>query len=412
MNQKRCINIDWLELYCLEDPTQYPMDADYFQLHGHHVEPREYGTRQYKQMFTIFRRNEPWIEIRREPVSGEDTGRAKGMFSVYSCHIRLHNAACYSDTAVIDLENFLFQYRYDVRRIYRLDICCDFERFDFGDLPAKVLQRYMEGKYTKINQSTIAAHGRDQWDGRHWNSVSWGNQKSMVSTKFYNKSMELATAKHDKPYIRYAWMLCGLVNDFMSLTKTKADGTTYKPDIWRVEFSIKSSARGYYKLGDKTSKDPKRDMVPHNLNLYETREQLYVAFLSLAHHYFHFKKYKPNVRKYDCEDKPLFDYTNLKNIYHIDREISARKPSNALLTLKYRLQRFRETTLDIDVRIAAQKIEEYIDRMMLHDTMTEFSRKDFQLLQVLLGLRIGSTNSYDEDRQRAQQIVDAADQLF
>lgn len=412
MIPKRCINIDWLELYCLEDQTLYPMNADYYAQLGYYVVPREYGTRQYREMFTIYRQNEPWIEIRRNPVAGEETGRAKGMFSPYSCHIRLHNAACYLDFPVVEIEDFLFKNRYDVRRIYRLDIAMDFERFDKGDLPNDFLRRYMSGKYAKINQSNIAAHGRDMWDGRSWNSISWGNEKSMVSTKFYNKTLELSRPNHDKPYIRYAWMLCDLITNFQTMTKTTAKGITYKPEIWRVEFSIKSSAQGWYQLDKDSGRKHSSEMVPHNLNLYETREQLLTAFFSLAAHYFHFKKHIAGRRKYDCPDKELFVKEAGCEIYHIDRVISSRQPSLLIQRLKRQLENFQQTTLDIDVRIACQKIVEYLDRLILSNSMSTFSQKELKFLQVLLTLRLNSTLSYDEDRKRAEAIIESADRIF
>ena len=107
----------------------------------------------------------------------------------------------------------------------------------------------MAGRYSKINQANISAHGLDQWDGREWNSISWGAKKSMVTTRFYNKTMELKQV-HDKPYIRQAWYLCGLVDDWNTLEKKRRDGTTYKPQIWRVEFAIKSSTKKWFVVED------------------------------------------------------------------------------------------------------------------------------------------------------------------
>ena len=63
---KRCVNIDWLEVYVLEDNMRYPCNADYFRRHGYFVTERVYGTRQYKEMFTLDdSHGETFIEIRR-----------------------------------------------------------------------------------------------------------------------------------------------------------------------------------------------------------------------------------------------------------------------------------------------------------------------------------------------------------
>ena len=68
----RCINLDWLEVYALEDTNLFPCDADFFRKHGWRVEERDYGTRTYRQMFTIYdQRDEPLFEIRRWPYSNK-----------------------------------------------------------------------------------------------------------------------------------------------------------------------------------------------------------------------------------------------------------------------------------------------------------------------------------------------------
>lgn len=406
----RCVNIDWLELYCLESPNVYPCNAEFYRRQGYDVRERDYGTRQYREMFTIVDRNGlPWIEIRRNPVAGEDAKGVKGMFNPYSCHIRLSNVACYSNDPVVKLEDFLFQYQYDVSRIFRLDICLDFERFDKGDDPSDVLNRYLKGKYTKINQSNISAHGRDLWDGRKWNSVSWGNPKSMVSTKMYNKTMELQTAK-DKPYIRYAWQMAGLVDDYINLTKTKANGSTYKPEIWRVEFSIKSSARAWYVIEDNSHRKSKQVALPHSLNLYETREQLLTAFASLSHHYFHFKHYQANRRKDRCQDKVLFVFDKEDTVYKIDRLITDRPRNNADDTLKARLEQYREHRANKAIYDACQTIIDSITDDQLGASLVHFSAEEIRILRRLINLRTPRpTNSYDDDLKTARADAIQAD---
>lgn len=403
----RCINIDWLELYCLESPALYPCDADYFRRCGYFVKERDYGTRQYRQMFTIEDSDgQPFVEVRREPVSAEDDSRNKGMFSPFSCHIRLTNYACYKNTPVVDMENFLFRHQYDVQRIFRLDICLDFVKFDCGDDPQDVLRRYMAGKYTKINQAHIAAHGRDLWDGRHWNSVSWGANKSMVSTKFYCKSMELRQAK-DKPYVRYAWFQNGLVDDFINMTARKADGTIYKPEVWRVEFSIKSSARAWYRVEDCNSRKSKSIMCEHTLNLYETRDQLITAFASLQHHYFHFKVYKESVRKDRCPDKVLFRFSKEDTSYQIDRLITSNKiqTSYDAYNLKKHLLEYKQVKADNAVRDAVDVIVADIDNFMLSQYLVHLSQTEIKLLRAAISDRINNGSTFEEAADFAKQTL-------
>ena len=101
----RCINIDWLECYCLEDAIGYPHDADYFRNKGWEVREREYGTPMYEQMFTLYDHyGEPFVEVRRKPKS---MNTAKGIFDQFACHVRLVNRACYANDAARNLSDFI-----------------------------------------------------------------------------------------------------------------------------------------------------------------------------------------------------------------------------------------------------------------------------------------------------------------
>ncbi|MBO7128980.1 MAG: hypothetical protein J6W05_04340, partial [Prevotella sp.] len=126
-NITRCVNIDWLEIYALEDNDKYPMNAEYFRQHGYVVHEREYGTRVYNEMFTIEDgHGNNFIEVRRNPASGDSTFTG---LSELSCHLRLVNRACYSNTAVRDLADFMVTHGYIYQRIFRIDVCYDFVVF-------------------------------------------------------------------------------------------------------------------------------------------------------------------------------------------------------------------------------------------------------------------------------------------
>lgn len=411
----RCVNIDWLELYCLESLSVYPCNADYFRRLGYLVQEREFGTRQYREMFTLLDQNEePVLEIRRNPVSATEDSRIKGMFDPCSCHMRFANRFCYRDDCVQVLLNFLYQHQYTVVRIYRLDICLDFERFDSGDDPQKFLYRYINRKYSKINQSDIAVHGKDLWDGRFWNSVSWGAPKSMVSTKLYNKTMELRE-RHDKPYIRYAWMAASLVDDFVNLTKVGKDGQLYKPEIWRVEFSIRSSAKAWYITEDCTGAKEKHIAMPHDLNCYDTREKLLNAFASLAHHYFHFKKFKEGQRKDRCPDKVLFHFDDSQPVYHLDRLLSARPKDRHLDVLCARLQAFRLRHPNNELCAAIDIILDYIKKLSIANSLPDqYDLDERTLLQQLIAMRIKQSPKHplSDDIATLTHLLDLDEHLF
>lgn len=308
----RCVNLDWLEVHAHE-PFGAPRDALYFGANGYSVRCREYGTRVYREMFTILAPNDDGLlEIRRAPAS---SGLC-GIHDETECHIRLCNRTCYFDNAASLLASFLDKHGYTDVRISRVDICLDFERFDFGDVPSAFVRRYFRHRYAKINQGRISGHGEDTWSGQEWNSLSWGSKSSAVTTKMYNKTMELYDAKLDhfaKPYIREAWFRCGLIDDIQQVTK-KGE----RVDIWRVEFSLRSAVKNWVPIElDGISR--KYQSLKNTLQCYDKREKILVMFASLARHYFRFKKYEDGKRKDRCKDKILFDFDANQQVYKIGR---------------------------------------------------------------------------------------------
>lgn len=408
----RCINIDWLEVYALEDASVFPVDADYFRRCGYFVRERDYGTRVWGQMFTILDdHDEPFIEVRRAPMSTKDVNG--GLLPPEACHLRLTNRACYLPSPISALRDFMARHNYQLVRIFRLDIALDFERFDKGDDPAAFIARYMNGRYSKINQANISAHGIDRWDGRLWNSLSWGSPQSMVGTKFYCKTLELQQAS-DKPYIRYAWFQAGLIDDLISMTKVNAAGETYKPAIWRVEFSIKAAARYWYEIRKSDGKKGGIRM-PHVLSVYDTPMKLEAAFASLARHYFHFKHYEDGKRKDRCKDKVLFDFSPRDTFYKIDRlatHAANTSPQQRLIAL---LRNYDLIVTDPDVHKAIRVIIEYLQFHILK-TMSEAGtpHADIIALQQLIAQRSKGIREKSplQQLEELRSIIEQEGELF
>lgn len=412
---ERCVNIDWLEVYCLEDIQHFPMNATFYEKCGWYVDVREYGTRVYAEMFTLIdKKGNRLFEVRRNPMS--QLARDGGLFPPNSCHIRLTNAACYYPNPIALLRDFLAQNNYTFGKIFRLDLCLDFWRFDSGDMPGAFVRRYMRGSYSKINQSELAAHGTDNWSGRVWQSLSWGKKKSMVSTKMYCKSLELQQV-HDKPYIRQAWLESGLVDDPYNLICHKKDSTPFKVDIWRVEFSLKSSAARSITIECNNGKK-KMLKLPHTLSTYDTKAKQLAMFATLAEHYFHFKKYKPNVRKDRCEDKILFKFSPRDSFYDIQLLAKNSPLDNRLHRLLSNLRNFREHQPDTKVRDACNVLISYITQMIMTDfggsskRLAEFRRfvaeqfayhKRQRILQLMIDAGFEPDDAAAADSQQAVQ---------
>lgn len=420
----RCVNIDWLECYCLEDSINYPHNAEFFRGHGWEVREREYGTPMYQEMFTLYdTHGEPFCEVRRAPKSDKLRG---GIFDPSSAHVRLCNRACYHNCAATNLQLFLEQWGFSYQRITRVDLCLDFERFDYGDDPQVFLQRFVKGRYSKINQANISLHGLDMWDGRSWNSVKWGSPKSMVATRLYNKTMELQQV-HDKPYIRQAWQLSGLVDDWASLEKKRRDGSVYKPAIWRVEFAVKSGTNNWMVIEDYNGDRKRIRSLRNDLNCYKTRADIFNVFLSLAHHYFHFKhvEYKQDSRalaanalraitsdplhplspkdtpatrqlqrKDRCNDKLLFRYSDQDTFYKFEAKMLSATPRNAKLdSLLRQLYAYRDRQYDESVKKACNVLIAKIEtETRITQLASPFSTQEVELLRRVLSEHLRYNN--------------------
>lgn len=367
----RCINIDWLEVYALEPATENPRDAEYFRRAGYIVRERDYGTPVYAEMFTILGQDDlPLLEVRRNPKSkvGE---QVNGVLDPFATHIRLCNRTCYFDNAAELMQQFLEIHHYTLKRISRLDLALDFEKFDSGDDPQKFLNRYINGKYAKVNQSRISLHGLDCWDGRYWNSVKWGSPKSMINTKMYDKTLELRE-QSDKPYIRQAWFATGLIDDWHTLEKKRPDGTIYQPRIWRVEFSIKSHDKNWFRVENPFNTKPKIRSIKHTLDRYFTRIQMCDIFFSICAHYFAFKKMEYQEgkehgadrqlkRKDRCPDKVLFDVSKMTEVYVIRTTATSERQSQKNERLLRYLYEYQQEVHDPKIHKAIYTIIESLE---------------------------------------------------
>lgn len=423
----RCLNIDWLEVHCLEPSGLQARDAEFFRLNGWDVREREYGTRVYEQMFTLLQPGtlEPLIEIRRLPVGNKSAVR-RYVIDPQSCHIRLHNRTCYFASPASLLFDFIVRYQYSFMRISRIDICLDFEKFDSGDEPQKFIERYLQGRYSKINQANIAAHGKDQWDGRHWNSLKWGSPSSQVSTKLYNKTLEISEGK-DKPYVRQAWAACGLVHDFIKLTKFKSikdekgsfQTIEYKPVIWRLEFSIQSAVKRWFVIEDYKSSKKKIRSEHNTLDCYFTPEQIMNVFASLADHYFHFKKKIKTAngdeqRKDRCPDKMLFNFQEQNQYFRVERITTAKTDTLIDEALKKKLEEYmiRFPSLPI-VKACETIINDITKNEITSSAERPWDVNELTLLRMLVARHIKQPDSpVSKDLQEIKTMLEIQDDFF
>lgn len=376
------------------------MNADYFRSHGYVVHEREYGTRVYNEMFTIEdQHGHAFIEVRRNPQSGSSSFTG---LSELSCHLRLVNRACYANNPVRDMAEFMVKHDYIFQRIFRLDLCYDFIRFDSGDDPARFLRRYIENKFSKVNQCKVRVIGDDSWASFDWESVSWGAPSSMVGSKMYNKTKELKATGDKKPWIKQAWFESGLVNDPLNL-----------PDVWRIEFSMHSSARNWIVIEDADSKHNKKKAVPHTLEMFDGRDRLWERFEEMAHHYFQFRyvEYLDKVnsdgernlkRKDVCREKRLFNYNLDRTFYKIEGVAVECKPDKDDDILRRRLTMYREKHADPDLRRAIDILLNNLNRERLRQITAHGYAAEIDQIRLAIATRTGW--DYQTVIEKAEEI--------
>lgn len=334
----RCINIDWLEVFCLE-PNEKEYDAQYFINKGYDVRQRAYGTPQYSQMFTILDAGHELLEIRRKPYSLRSQG---GIFERGACHIRLSNRTCYDKAPVNVLRKFLVAHGYIFKSISRIDIALDFNEFDNGLQVTDFIQSYVWGEISKVNQSNVSMHGSDKWNCRDINSLKWGSPSSPNTTKLYNKSLEMRQTKQ-KFYIRDRWEEAGL---------------DISRDVWRIEFSLKSQFQTIKTRVGKTR--------IKSLSDYDTHKKLFFQFVGMQQKYFDFRNIRYNskgepIRKYDCERVSTISYKQSDVIFVPCRNLTNNiSPTKTDKLLCKRLEEIvRNEKISNYIRKAADELLQY-----------------------------------------------------
>lgn len=373
---------------------------------------REYGTRVYREMFTILAPNEEGLlEIRRNPASSG----LLGIHDENECHIRLCNRTCYFDNAAQFLKDFLNKHGYTDVRISRVDICLDFVEFDEGDNPQAFVRRYFKHRYAKINQGRISSHGEDTWSGQEWNSLSWGSKTSMVTTKLYNKTLELYDAKlgrYKKPYIREAWFKCGMIDDITRCTKNGE-----KVDVWRVEFSLTSAVKNWVAI-EIDGKTNNFQSLRNTLDVYDSREKLLVMFASLARHYFRFKKYEEGKRKDRCEDKVLFNFKADQQVYKIGRPDTALGSGNSFLArytrLMGKIEAYSVSHNEGEVRKACEVlIQSMREESLRAELANPWSWEELETLKLLIKFRTEDKSmSYDAAMSKIKKLLNITDRTI
>lgn len=273
-----CINVDWLQLYC-HDGNALDLDVSYNGTSSFEFRLQQYGTRHYSQLWEVTNSDgDKYAIIQRKPHST--------ILSSDSAIIQLCNRELYKSCYASEFILFLHSHKFTYKSMSRLDICFDSNILYNGLKHQTLIKKIMLGEYLKNNQNKVKWHFDSMANiGRpmECNSCSFGSLKSSISSKMYNKTLELKEVKN-KPYIVESWYCNGL---------------NIEEDVWRIELSIKSDASTAIKMD--TGEIFR--LSPDGLQMQKNVENI---FFSYAEKYFSFKKNDGTKNKTRMKDVQLF----------------------------------------------------------------------------------------------------------
>lgn len=312
-DMERCINIDWLQLYCLE-PHGYQLSA-VLSNRGFSVMNRGLHTRHFQELIDVYRDGYKVFEIQHLPSSVKNAKTGKGVWLPGAALIKLENRLCYQSDCVAFMCDTLMSLNITIKSISRLDVAADFQYFDNGLRPDNLIKNFLKDIYWKCGTSNFTVIGT-QKQKSSYEYIRFGSGNSPVHCYLYNKTKELADVK-EKPYIRDAWSSAGYDEN---------------KDVWRLEFSLKSDAKhmvvtdsvilkngkDYYNkttgeilactaIVKEDSRGTLREIIPINISTIDRRDEVMRLWNKLAAHYFVFRHNDGKTTKRNAKKVELFN---------------------------------------------------------------------------------------------------------
>lgn len=272
------VNVDWLQVYVTDNnPDDLAVIYNPRGLYEFVLQPC--SSRHFREIWKVLNSDgDDYAVIQRRPFSS--------ILDKSGAIIQLCNRELYKPFMSDNFLHFLRNHGFSYKSLSRLDVCFDSTVLADGLLHADLIKGIMAEKYLKNNQAKVKWHFDSMANiGRpmECNSASFGSKSSPVSSKIYNKTLELSEVKN-KPYIVENWQ----VNDI-----------DVSQDVWRIEISIKSDAA----TGVRKSTGELFKLCPSMLNFQKDVEDV---FFSYAAKYFSFKVNTGGKNKTRMPDLRLF----------------------------------------------------------------------------------------------------------
>lgn len=312
---KKCLSIDWLQLYC--DCSGIVFDRDYtWNL-------QKYQTKQFRKVYEVIYRSEEIATVVMEPTSS--------ILPRFAGLVKFKNRQLYGQNLQSMVISFLDHNNLVFKSITRIDLALDFNYF-FNSLdPHTFIHRFLRCDYLKIGRGKFTCIGEQKFQNEY-QYLKFGSKTSEVNVYMYDKSTELKQVQ-DKPYIRKKWSITGL--DF-----TKK--------IWRLEISIKSKGTHYINL---TTGEEERILLDQ-LNNGSYLSNVYYSYM---HQYFRFCINDGSTNKYRMQELRLFDqYEPIYKPLYLPETTGANKTDKVFLKKLYALD--QEIRGFNDDSLSAQKV--------------------------------------------------------
>ena len=293
INYPYCINLDWLEVFCISTSETKWNDNKYFKL-----SVKDYGTQQYNNRAEIF-------ALRNGIKTLVATMLWCPRLSVMrtdSVHIKIDNSQLYCKNYFKLLQQLITSFNLVYQGITRVDVAYDCNKLRGGIVPHKLLQDYINDKVLKIGNNrpivnyrtmgyllSVDSIGKPKQlnkSAKIINAITWGSRKSGIVCQIYNKSLELKEEKY-KPYIVDCWRAAGL------------DEHT----VWRVEIRIQGKGKDIMQLDC-------NDMFQIGVTDIIDEDKIQQLFWNYALKYCRFVKADYHIKKSQMKEVPLFCITD------------------------------------------------------------------------------------------------------
>ena len=317
----KLINIDWLQ-FAVINKKKTLKKANWIK--------KDYQTRLFTDVYEYISHDTVFFEMVCNPKSK--------IINENLCIIKVSNEILYHPDCHKYIEYLLIEEEFIYNNMTRLDLCCDFAKFDNEMYPDEFIYNFFIAKYLKNNKT----HCKLEFEQTFMTIpeyIKFGSGYSAVSAYLYNKSKEFRDVKH-KAYITEMWEKNGLKSNC---------------DMWRLEFSIKEFNTV---LTDKdTGQQFKID-----LNFITDFNNILSLFTALYVKYFDIRINDGKCNKSRMKRIQLFEFEDVNTCWLSERENLDTDRSDKIMIKKLHNMQNEIRAIKGDYELEIEAVKEYLIR--------------------------------------------------